>query len=202
MLNMRNAHEKIDYLYKLLIAPVTFFILISWSLYSTVFVNEKFITALESTGFHVEAKDINISVFSTIFNLAFVTISILFYVYGYFFESILNKIFSLYFLLVSFSFNSFTILFGVISILPLEFGLFLPSLIVFIPFLLVLLPFLNIKKYWKFYIIVYAIDIIGTLLIPVFNIKGVFPVILITFLNLIFSYVEYRKEKSVFTNNR
>ena len=176
---------RIDTLYKNLIAPTTFFILISfqWGLYVLADIYKLHIP--EKLGITPEPTDIILPYFNVITQSLFLAISLFIYTVSYLKEYSFGKIISLYFLLISL-FLATNAYLAIIT--PQQLDILSSPLTLFIPFIISFSLLFNWKKYLTFYIAIFILNIILCTIIPTFN----FNMFIFSIINILISYFYLR----------
>jgi hypothetical protein len=177
---------RIDTLYKNLIAPTTFFILISfqWGLYVLADIYKLNIS--EKLGVTPNSLDVILPYFNVLTQSLFLSISLFIYIISYLKEFSFGKIISLYFLLISL----FLATSGYLAILtPKQLEIFLTPLTIFIPFAISFNVLFDWKKHFKFYTIIFILNIILCLIIQTYN----FNVFYFSIVNILISYIYHKK---------
>jgi hypothetical protein len=147
----KTSIERIDYLYKILIAPTTFFILLTWQIGLASFGNIYNLNILEKMGLQSEPKDIIIPFFTANSSSTFLMFSIFFYVIGYLYEHPFMKITSFYFLLLSLFFVASSYIF---FIWPAEFDFLAVFINIVLSLILSFALFFDLRKNWKLYLLI------------------------------------------------
>jgi hypothetical protein len=184
MINSLNIDEekvkRLEEVYKTLIAPTTFFILISWQYALATFANIYNLNI--SFPFTVGEESIRVAFHTVLYSVPTLIISIFFYTTGNLFKNSFCKITSLYFLLITL----FTVGVNYVTfLLPV----FIPPtpFVIYISFVLSFLLFFSLKRNWMAYLLILILDI---LLILIFS-SNISFVILLSFLNEIIMYAYY-----------
>ena len=190
MENKENS-EKLKEIYKILIAPTTFFTLISYQVFSKYF-SEEYKEILKEIGLELSKPDILIPIFMVIVSLTFLTISIFSFLVGTSRKKPFANATALYFLLLTFSFFGLSKLWALLPSFPFSVALLI-SLIFFIPLVFSFHLLLKIQKFWKFYILVFFVNLLIVSLID--ELLYLQLVIFILVLNILIVYIKYKNYK-------